>query len=86
MFALNLLVFIIILQGHLEISLGSRSTFVENMGKRSISVRNAQRFMLFNLIGRLTLKLVELESIDVTAAHFSPGKIASSLIEHFVMH
>lgn len=77
MFAQNQLVFIITHQGLLGISLESRSIFVENMGKRSISVRNAQRFMLFNLIGRLTPRLVELESIDVIVEPFSPGKTAS---------
>ena len=38
---------------------------------------SAQRSMLFNLIGRLTLRLVELESIGVTVVPFSPGKFIS---------
>lgn len=86
MFVQNQVVFIIILQELLEILLELRSIFVENMEKRNTSVRNVPRFMLFNLIGRLTLKLVELENIDVIVVPFFPGKIVSSLIEHFVMH
>ena len=45
------------------------------MGRRNGSVRNVQRFMLFNPIGRLILRLVELESINVIVEPFSPGKI-----------
>lgn len=86
MFVQNQVVFIIILQGLLVISLELRSIFVENMVRRSTSVKSVPRFMLFNQIGKLTQKLVELESIDVTVALFSPGKIALSPIEHFVMH
>lgn len=77
MFVQNQVVFIIILQELLEILLELRSIFVENMEKRNTSVRNVPRFMLFNLIGRLTLKLVELENIDVIVVHFFPGKIVS---------
>lgn len=86
MFAQNLVVFIITLPGLLEILQELRSIFVGNMVKRSTNVKNAPKFMLFNLIGKRTLKPVVLESIGVTVVPFFPGKIASSLIEHFVMH
>lgn len=77
--------FTIILQGLLVTLQESRNTFAENMGRRNGSVRNAQRSMLFNLIGKLILKPVVQENIDVTVEPFSPGRTVSSLTEHFVM-
>jgi len=73
MFALSLHVFTTILQGPSVILQELRNTIAGNMGRRSGSVTNALRSMLFNLIGRLTLKPVGLENIDVTAEPFSPG-------------
>lgn len=73
MFVPSQLAYTTILPGLLAISPESRNTFAENMGRRNGTVRNALRSMLFNLIGRLILKLVELESIDVTVEPFSPG-------------
>ena len=74
MFALSLRAFTTILQGLWETLQVSRNTIAGNMGRRSGSVKNAQRSMLFNQIGRLTPKPVEQESIDVTVEPFSPGK------------
>lgn len=73
MFVLSHLVFITILQELLVILQVLRNTFAENMGRRNGSVRNAQRSMLFNRIGRLILKPVGLENIDVTVEPFSQG-------------
>lgn len=73
MSALNLHVFITILQEHLEILQELKNTTAGNMERRNGSVRNAQRSMQSNLIGRLTPKHVALENIDVTVEPFSPG-------------
>lgn len=73
MFVLSRLVFITILQELLVILQVLRNTFAENMGRGNGSVRNAQRSMLFNRIGRLILKPVGLENIDVTVEPFSQG-------------
>lgn len=77
MFALSLRVFTTILQGPSVILQELRNTIAGNMGRKSGSVRNALRSMLFSLIGRLTLKLVGLENIDATVEPFSPGRTAS---------
>jgi hypothetical protein len=61
------------LQEHLVISLELRSTFLESMVKKSGNVKSVLRSMLFNLIGKLILRLVVLESIDVTVALSSQG-------------
>ena len=82
MFALSPPAFTTTPQGLWEISLGSKSTFVESTERRSGSVTSAQRSMLFNLIGRLTLKPVALESIDVTVEPFFPGTYNKLLIIH----
>jgi len=74
MFAPSLRVFTIILQGLWVTLQVSRNIIAGNMGRRSGSVKNAQRSMLFNQIGRLTLKPVEQESTDVTVEPFSPGE------------
>jgi hypothetical protein len=55
------------------------------MVKRNGSVRNVQKNMQFNQIGKLILRPVELESTNVTVAHCFPGKIASSHTELSVM-
>ena len=55
------------------ILLASRNTIAENMERKSGSVRNAQRSMLFNQIGRLILRPVEQENIDVIVEPFSQG-------------
>lgn len=60
-------------QGHLGTLLESRSTSVENMVRRSGNVRSALRGMQFNQIGKLTLRLVALESTDVTVEPSSQG-------------
>ncbi|KAJ0976211.1 hypothetical protein J5N97_018176 [Dioscorea zingiberensis] len=57
----------------LEISQASRSTSSGNMVKRSGSVRSAQKSMQCNQTGRLTPRLVALESTNVTVAPSSPG-------------
>ena len=64
MFALRLHVFTTILQGLLVILQELRNTVVGNIGRRSGSLRNVQRSMQFNQIGRLTLKPVGQENID----------------------
>jgi hypothetical protein len=74
------------LQGHLVTSLELRSTFLESMVRKSGNVKSVLRSMLFNLIGKLILRLVVLESIDVTVALSSQGVIVSSHIGLFVMH
>ena len=76
MFALSLRVFTTILQGLWVTLQVSRNTIAGNMERRNGSVRNAQRSMPFNQIGRLTLKPVEQESIDVTVEPFSPGNFS----------
>ena len=43
------------------------------MEKRSGNVKNVQRNMQFNQIGKLIVKLVELESTNVTVAHSFQG-------------
>ncbi|MCD9643755.1 hypothetical protein HAX54_031426 [Datura stramonium] len=43
------------------------------MERRSGSVKSVQRNMQFNLIGKLIVKLVELEIPNVTVAHSFPG-------------
>lgn len=80
MFALSLHVFTTILQGPLVILQELRNTIVGNTERRSGSVRNAQRSMQFNQIGRLTLKPVGQENIDVTVEPSSPG---SSIYNQF---
>lgn len=77
MSAQNLLVYTIIHLGLLVILQVSRNIIAENMGRRSGNVKNAQRFMQFNQIGKLILKPAELENIDVTVEPFSPGRIVS---------
>jgi hypothetical protein len=61
------------LQGHLVTSLELRSTFLESMVRKSGNVKSVLRSMLFNLIGKLILRLVVLRSIDVIVALSSPG-------------
>lgn len=56
-----------------EILQESRNTFAENMVRRNGNVRNAQRSMQFNQIGKHTPKLVALGSTDVTVAPFFQG-------------
>ena len=73
MFAPSLHAFTTILQGLLVILQELRNTIVGNTERRSGSVRNAQRSMQFNQIGRLTLKPVGQENIDVTVEPSSPG-------------
>ena len=73
MFVLSLHAFTTILQGLLVILQELRNTIVGNTERRSGSVRNAQRSMQFNQIGRLTLKPVGQENIDVTVEPSSPG-------------
>jgi hypothetical protein len=46
------------------------------MGRRSGSVRNVQRNMLFNQTGKLTPRLAGLESINVTVGLYFPGTIS----------
>lgn len=43
------------------------------MGRRSGSVRNVPRNMLFNLIGKLILRFVAQGNINATVERFSPG-------------
>lgn len=61
------------LQGLLGTSLGSESTFVENMVRKSGSVKNVQSVMQFNQIGRLTPRSVAQGTTDVTVEPFSLG-------------
>jgi len=61
-------------QGLLGTLQGSRSTLAESMVRRSGSVRSAQNVMQFNQTGKLTLKFVAQESIDVIAVLFFLGK------------
>lgn len=68
-------VFIITHLGRLVISQGSRNTFAGNMGKRNGNVKSVQSSMLFNLIGKLIVRSVVQESIDVTVALFSRGNL-----------
>lgn len=77
-------VFIIIHLGLLVISQGSRNTFVGNMEKRNGNVKSVQSSMLFNLIGKLTLRSVVQESIDVTVALFSRGKLFKIFLFFFL--
>lgn len=85
MFALSQHVFIIIPLGHLVTLLELRNIFAENMVKKNGNVTNVPRFMLFNLIGRLTLRPVALKSIDVTVEPSSLGRTVSLPTEHSVM-
>ena len=62
-----------ILQGLWETSLGLRSTTLASTARRSGSAKSAQRNMPFNQIGRLILRLVAPENIDVTVALSSLG-------------
>ena len=73
MFALSLRVFTTILQGLWVTLQVSRNTIAGNMERRNGSVRNAQKDMLFNLIGKPILRLAVLENTDVTVALFSQG-------------
>lgn len=66
--------------------LASKNTTQENMVRKNGSVRSAPNVMLFNLIGKLILKLVALENIDVIVAPFSPGATVLSLTGLSVMH
>lgn len=68
-------VYIMIHQEHWVTSQESRSTFAENMVRRSGNVTNVRRNMQFYQIGKLTLKLVALGSTDVTVVPFFQGKI-----------
>jgi hypothetical protein len=61
-------------QGLLGTLQGSRSTLAESMVRRSGSVKSAQNVMQFNQTGKLTLKFVAQESIDVIAVLFFLGK------------
>lgn len=78
--------FITILLELLVISLELKNITVENMVRRNGNVTSVQKFMLFNLIGRLTPKPVVQESIDVIVEQSSPGRIASLHTEHSAMH
>ncbi|KAJ6361646.1 hypothetical protein OIU78_002137 [Salix suchowensis] len=60
---------------------GSRSTLAESTVRRSGSVKSAQNVMRFNQTGKLTLKFVARESIDVIVALFFLGGTVSSLTE-----
>lgn len=73
MFVQSLHVFIITLQELLAILPESRNITVENMARKSGNVISAQRSMLFILIGKLTLKPVELENINVIVVPFLTG-------------
>lgn len=77
MFVLSLHVFIITLQGLLEILQELRNIIVGNMVRKNGNVISAQRSMLFILIGKLTLKPVVLENINVIVVPFFPGRTAS---------
>lgn len=85
MCAQSLHVYTMTLQGLLETSQESRSTFPESMGRRSGNVKSAPSVMLFNQIGRLTPRFVAQESIDVIVEPFSPGGTVSSLTGPSVM-
>lgn len=74
MFVQSLHVFTTTQQGLLGILQELRNTTAENMERRSGNVTSAQRSMLFSQIGKLTLKPVVLESIDVIVEPFFPGK------------
>lgn len=56
-------------------SLESRNTFTESMVRRSGSVRDAQRNMQFDPIGKPTPELVAPESTLVLVEHFSLGNL-----------
>lgn len=53
--------------------LASKNITLENMVRKNGSVRSVLRGMLFNLIGKLIQKLVELENTDVTVGLFFQG-------------
>ena len=74
MCAQNQIVSTMIHQGLLGTLQGSRSTLAESTVRRSGSVKSAQNVMRFNQTGKLTLKFVAQESIDVIVALFSLGK------------
>lgn len=76
-------------QGLLGTSQASRNTSQGSMERRSTSVKSAQRSMQFIPIGRLTPRLVALESIDVIVAPSSQGRFQSlldsiSLVRDFI--
>lgn len=73
MYARKQVVYTMNLQEHLVILLESRNTIAENMEKKIGNVINVPRNMPFNLIGKLTLRPVALESIDVIVVPFSQG-------------
>jgi len=76
MFALNPLVFTIILVMLSEILSASKNISEENIVTISSGfVRDALKVMLFNLITKLISKLVVLEDILVTVVVSSPGII-----------
>ncbi|KAF2314831.1 hypothetical protein GH714_036843 [Hevea brasiliensis] len=62
---------------------GIKKHYCRKHGRRNGSAKSVQRSMLFNQIGRLTLKPVELESIDVTVEPFSPGIFLSFFLASF---
>jgi hypothetical protein len=67
-------------------SLESRNTTHESTARRSGSVKSARNDMQFNPTGKLIRRSVAHANTDVIAALYSPGEIASSRIEHSVMH
>jgi hypothetical protein len=69
-----------------ETSPESRSIITVNMAKRSGNVRNVLSVTLFNQIGKLTLRLVVLKSIDVTVVPSSLDVIVTSRIGLSAMH
>lgn len=81
MYAQNLAVCTMNLQGHLEISLVSKSISHGNMGRRSGNVTSVQSDMLFNPTGKLIPRFVALVNIDAIVALFSQGGTASSPTE-----
>ena len=65
--------FITTLPEPLAILLGLKSISVENMARRNGSARSVRRNTQFNLIGKLTQKLAEPGSTNVTVEHSFPG-------------
>lgn len=53
--------------------LGLKNISVENMARRNGSARSVRRNTRFNLIGKLTRKLAEPGSTNVTVEHSFPG-------------
>ncbi|KAL0415093.1 UNVERIFIED_CONTAM: protein indeterminate-domain 11 [Sesamum latifolium] len=64
---------------------GIKKHFCRKHGEESGNATNAQRSMLFNLIGKRIPRLVAPGSIDVTVEPFSQGGIVSSLTGLSVM-